>query len=373
MREVSADEYRALASADLNFMQTVDMVQARAAREPGTVVHFLQLDSTTVVALVGQPFPQGSSHYYLYDAFYADPAVLDRTTDLATWCQDHRGLLLEVNPYLILNLRNNDSTVSQSIDLPVVAGARHLGLATHDVDAQKRWQYVVNLSDNYLSTFKGKVRTALKDTARSGVVVRDIGPQDLDEFCEVQAASADRRGFLPRNQAYYTTVMSAFGDKAYGLLAEINTGATISTLRERINSVPIGPDHDDIVAKIERQIGLLDAHSGTVTLHGGFFIETPHETVYLTGGGPTDLMAFNGVYAVVNEAMKRSLSHGVRRFNMMGFFPDFSRSNGLLEFKKQYNGHIEELVGTYVSDLRPIRYFLSRVVSKTLRTLKRGQ
>jgi lipid II:glycine glycyltransferase (peptidoglycan interpeptide bridge formation enzyme) len=82
-------------------------------------------------------------------------------------------------------------------------------------------------------------------------------------------------------------------------------------------------------------------------------------------------MAFNGVYAVVNEAMKRSLAHGVRRFNMMGFFPDFSRNNGLLEFKKQYNGHIEELVGTYVCDLQPLRFFLARAAGKVRRTLAR--
>ena len=57
---------------------------------------------------------------------------------------------------------------------------------------------------------KQKTRYNIRLAERKGVSVRTGGPEDIPQLFRMYAETADRDGFVIRNEAYYRTVWGAF-------------------------------------------------------------------------------------------------------------------------------------------------------------------
>lgn len=100
-----------------------------------------------------------------------------------------------------------------------------------------------------------------------------------------------------------------------------------------------------------------------VVLSASLFVHSPHELVYLLSGSYSQFQSYSGIYLIHRAMIEWALEHDVSWYNMFGITGDFTEDAsdaGVLHFKRQFNGDVEEYVGTY--DI-PLRKHLASVLN----------
>ena len=366
MKELSTAQY-AKQAHPTSFMQTTAMAKLR--EQSGQTVHFFEHQKQFVL-ISGTPFH--ASKYYNYYAWFSDQLSADFIKHLKTWCKNHAGLSLTITPNTPIALRDYHGKIIEKLPFDPAAlksnGLKWQGPVVVAPGTYKQWQYVVNLDQPYAqllqSTFKPKVRHAIATTEKTGIIIQELTPDNLDQFTATLASTADRRHFSARDAKYYQDMLAAFRGDAYGLIAYLDPQKTrklLSAIIKNASKVQFGTE---IGAKAERQLGLIADLEEPTPIYAGFFVDTPRETVYLAGGGPDRFFPFSPVFAVLDRAMRRSASKHIPRFNLYGVDATFDHPTGLLKFKQQFRGFIEQLPGDYVTNLRPLTTISVKATSR---------
>ena len=92
-------------------------------------------------------------------------------------------------------------------------------------------------------------------------------------------------------------------------------------------------------------------------LSGASFITTGKEVVYLSAGSYDKYMHYYGVFAIHWTMIQWALEHGYERYNFYGIsgnFDENSEDYGIYEFKKGFNGVVEEYVGDFILEMNPM-------------------
>ena len=87
-----------------------------------------------------------------------------------------------------------------------------------------------------------------------------------------------------------------------------------------------------------------------ITLSGSMFIMIKPEIIYLSSGNYTEYLHFNSQYLIQWEMIKYGIKNGFKRHNFYGIPADINlhpKDYGIYEFKKGFNGYVEELIGEY--------------------------
>jgi len=357
MKEISAAQY-AKSAHPTSFMQTVEMAKQRQSQ--GQTTHFLQY-SNQFVLLNGTPYPNKLSKYYNYNIWFPDYLSAGFIKNLSNWCKTHHGLSLTITPNTPLTFRDNHGEITKTFNFDQTAFTNNnfkwQGLVVKAPGAYKQWQYIVNLDHPYLEllqSFKSKVRHSIATTKKTGLNIEKLTIKNLETFTETLASTADRRHFSARDDQYYQTMLNAFRDDAYGLIVYLDPAKTRKLLQVTINNSRGIKDGADIAKKAQRQLDLIKDLGAKTPIYAGFFVDTPRETVHLAGGGPDQYSPFSPAYAILDQAMQRSTDKRISRFNLYGVDATFDYPTGLLKFKQQFNGFIEQLPGDYTTTFRPI-------------------
>lgn len=88
----------------------------------------------------------------------------------------------------------------------------------------------------------------------------------------------------------------------------------------------------------------------TITLSGSMFMLIKPEIIYLSSGNYEEYMKFNSQYLIQWELIKYGIENGFKKHNFYGIPENINKhpkDYGIYEFKRGFNGYVEELIGEY--------------------------
>lgn len=297
--------------------------------------------------------------------------------ELKQFITEKDGYILRIDPYLIKQERDiNGDIVEGGIDnRNVITELEKLGFVKSSHDEQIVWAFSLDLkdktADQILKEMKPNTRSRIKKTTEFGVTVRELGVDELDKFKTITESTSERRSFMDKPLHYYEDMYRLFHDKQQirYLLAEINIANYIKKLEteltdthEKIKNTPDSPsnrgkikDMNILIQSLEKR--LIEAKQmyqknkkDVLILSGAMFMTVGDEIIYLFSGTKGEYMMFNGQYAIQWDMIQYGINHGYHKYNFYGISGNFDKHSseyGIYEFKKGFNGYVEETIGEY--------------------------
>ena len=98
-----------------------------------------------------------------------------------------------------------------------------------------RWRYLKDLTGitdekSLLKSYDKRTQWSVKRAASMGVHVRELGEDELQVFADIEQATAERRNFEYRGEAYFRKFKQAYGSKAHFMVAQIHIGEYIADM-----------------------------------------------------------------------------------------------------------------------------------------------
>ena len=113
----------------------------------------------------------------------------------------------------------------------------------------------------------------------------------------------------------------------------------------------------EVLAKREAETLEVQAeHGDEVILAASLFVASPNELTYIVSGAYSQFTSYYGIYLIHREMFEWATANDVKIYNFYGITGDFSdeaSDAGVLHFKRQFSGDVEEYVGTYDLPVRP--------------------
>ena len=103
-----------------------------------------------------------------------------------------------------------------------------------------------------------------------------------------------------------------------------------------------------------------------ITLSGSMFLLIKPEIIYLSSGNYEEYLKFNSQYLIQWELIKYGIKHGFKKHNFYGIPENIDKhpdNYGIYEFKKGFNGYVEELIGEYELPITK-DYYLFKLFNK---------
>lgn len=333
------------------------------------------------------------------------PEVADAfVSGLLTYLKKKRTVLsLRMNPALIRHRYEGDEPGAVT---PEVASfdeivTRHGGRVTarqagdgHDVQMQHI--YVKDLDGmDFPAAVKSMaqpMRTGFNRYGTPGVTVEFLTAEQFPILQELLDHTADRKDmsdFSTSAHRYYQDLMETMPEGVFAPVAVLDVPAYLEGIQTELEDIQakaadletrrealeaegkvLGKKQRNALNELESRRKVLEDRAATaraqqaeagdrIHLAGAFFIAAGNELVYLLSGAYRKYQSYMGVYLIHREMVKWAVEHGITRYNTFGISGDLTenaKDAGVLAFKRQFNGRIEEYAGTY--DL-PVRPFLA--------------
>lgn len=315
---------------------------------------------------------------YLMD-FNDEKLLAFFTDELKKYIKDKKGYILRIDPYLIYKERDIDGNIVENgVDnSKVVENLLKLGFRKVPVESKEQvgWMFSLGLEgkteEEILKEMKPNTRNQIRKTEKFGITVNEISYDELERFQSIMEETGARKGFQVRKLSYFQEMFNLFHDKneVKFFITELNLnnyierlekeikekenkistlsdakyndgqkkGLTneIESLRKRIN------DSREIIKKEGKEV---------ITLSGSMFMLIKPEIIYLSSGNYEEYMKFNSQYLIQWELIKYGIENGFKKHNFYGIPENINKhpkDYGIYEFKRGFNGYVEELIGEY--------------------------
>ena len=103
-----------------------------------------------------------------------------------------------------------------------------------------------------------------------------------------------------------------------------------------------------------------------ITLSGSMFIMMQPEIIYLSSGNYTEYLHFNSQYLIQWEMIKYGIKNKYKKHNFYGIPANINqkpKDYGIYEFKRGFNGYVEELIGEFELPISK-EYYLLKLIHK---------
>ncbi|WP_054952971.1 peptidoglycan bridge formation glycyltransferase FemA/FemB family protein [Flaviflexus massiliensis] len=260
-------------------------------------------------------------------------------------------------------------------------------------DIQARFFYTKDISgmtfQEVTKSVGQVVRTGFNRAGTPGVTVRFLEENEFDILQDILSHTADRSAMQEiSDQAmeFYRGLKRTRPDRVFAPVAVLNCDeylagveaevteleAKIATIDEQEASLQAEGKN---LAKKQRtarneardRLGVLErraeetrehqAKSGNeIILAGSFYIACPNELVYLLSGSYREYQSYYGIYLIHRAMLEWATENEIDRYNtfgITGIFTDEASDAGVLHFKRQFKGNVEEFVGTWDIPVRP--------------------
>ena len=261
-------------------------------------------------------------------------------------------------------------------------------------DIQARFFYTKNIAGmSFADVTKSVgqvVRTGFNRAGTPGVTVRFLEAEEFGILEEILSHTADRsqmQEISNQAMAFYTGLKRARPEQVFAPVAVLNCDdylAGVETesavLREKIAGIDkmeesLAADGKNLAKKqrtarteAQSRLDVLDKRAAETRRHresagneivlaGSLYVACPNELVYLLSGSYRDYQSYYGIYLIHRAMLEWAVKNGVDRYNTFGITGDFSEDAsdaGVLHFKRQFKGDVEELVGTWEAPVRPL-------------------
>ncbi len=314
------------------------------------------------------------------------------TKEITKYIKKRRGYILRIDPYIINKERDrNGDIVESGIDnKQVVNYLKKIGfkkVPTKD-NEQVSWMFSLDLSDkteeDILNEMKSNTRNIIHKAEKSGIKIKEISYDELPKFNNILKETAKRKNFKSRNKDYYEDMYKLFSPKneVKYYISELNINDYVEyleqELQEKYNKLNTNNIKQTRKCELEKDIETLKkkiieakdikkkTNSDIITLSGSMFMLIHPEIIYLSSGNYEEYMKFNSQYLLQWELIKYGIRNGFKKHNFYGIPENINEhpdNYGIYEFKKGFNGVVEELIGEYELPIN-IYYYLFKFVHK---------
>ena len=301
------------------------------------------------------------------------------TNELKKYIKEKNGYIFRVDPYLIYRQRNIDGDIEEDGEdnRDVVDELKSLGFKKVPIEDTEQviWMFSLDLDgkteEQILKEMKPNTRNQIKKTEKFGITVNEIGYDELDRFQSIMEETSKRKGFSNRKLSYYQEMYNLFHDKEEikYYITELNLKSYVEGLEKekeekvnKLNSLSDAKYNDGEKKNLNNEIASFDKRieeskeimkntgKDIITLSGSMFMLIQPEVIYLSSGNYEEYMKFNSQYLIQWELIKYGIEHGFKKHNFYGIpanINEHPKDYGIYEFKRGFNGYVEELIGEY--------------------------
>lgn len=315
------------------------------------------------------------------------------TNQVKKYIKKAGGYSLRIDPYVSLVERDTDGNeVKGGYDHRfILATLKKLGYQRLEKPEQVEWMYVLDLegktSDDILKNMKANTRNLIRKAEKSCILLQELSREELPEFFKVIKETGERKNFPVRSLAYFEGMYDVFAprkevkylvaklqvDRYLASLEQekIDLGEKLFHLSDHVHNNGKREEYRRSIQTLEKRIQeareLLTSCGSEITLAASMFLLVQPELVYLWSGNYKEYLKFNGQYLIQWEMIQHAIQHGYKRYNFYGISGTFDKSDpyyGVYDFKRGFNGHVEQLIGEYVLPVDPVFYRLFRFIHK---------
>lgn len=301
------------------------------------------------------------------------------TKELKNYLIDKKGYVLRIDPYIIFKERDIDGNIVEKGEdnSEIVNNLLKLGYKKLSIEEKEQvgWMFSLNLEgkteEQILKEMKANTRNQIHKTEKFGITVNEINYDELERFQNIMEETGARKGFAVRKLSYFQEMYKLFHDKneVKFFITEINLKKYINGLEkekkekeEKIDSLTEAKYNDGQKKGLNLQIEAINKRikesneiiekvgKDTITLSGSMFMLIKPEIIYLSSGNYEEYMKFNSQYLIQWELIKYGIENGFKKHNFYGIpenINEHPKDYGIYEFKRGFNGYVEELIGEY--------------------------
>lgn len=291
---------------------------------------------------------------------------------------------LSIHPYLA-NLIRNEKLENIEVDIAsdVLEVFETLGFE-HSLDLEQ--SLVVNQmfvksierfasSDEIHAAFSPSLKRDLKKFTDMNVKTEELDEHQLDQFYDILSRTAERKGFSVHPLVYFQNLKKCFGESAKFMLAYLDCPAylayldkNIQSFEAKIQALKEGPqkkrtkgqiaDAEDQLRSYYKRLEQFKSYqikTDKLPLSAYLFMDYGPEIVSFYGGNDEAYLNFGGAVLLHWEMIKYAKSKSKKRFNFYGTIETEAASSGKgnFNFKRQFGGQLETLVGSFDKTLNP--------------------
>ena len=299
--------------------------------------------------------------------------------EIKKFVKGKRGYILRIDPYVIYKQRDIDGNIVDGGEDHSNVVEHLLSLGFRKVDTahkeQVGWMFSLDLDgkseEEILKEMKPNTRNIIRKTEKFGITVNEIGYDELDRFQSIMEETGARKCFSVRKLSYFQKMYELFHDKGEVkfFITEMDLKSYIERLEkekkekeEKLNSLSDAKYNDGQKKNLNNEIESInkrlkessdirkEAGKDVITLSGSMFMLIKPEVIYLSSGNYEEYMKFNSQYLIQWELIKYGIKNGFKKHNFYGIPEDINthpKDYGIYEFKRGFNGYVEELIGEY--------------------------
>ena len=316
------------------------------------------------------------------------------------FAKSKNGYILRIDPYVIYKQRdiNGDIVEGGEDNHHVVEHLQSLGfkkVKTENME-QVGWMFSLGLEGKtekqILKEMKPNTRNTIRKAEKLGITMTELSYDELDRFQNIMEETGERKNFAVRNVEYFQNMYNLFHDsnevKYY--VTELNLKEYLKRLNDEIKEKEeklsnlgdakyndgqrknITGEIDSLKKRIDDAKEIMEkTNKDIITLSGSMFILIEPEIIYLSSGYYEEYMRFNSQYLIQWELIKYGIKNNFKKHNFYGIpanINEHPKDYGIYEFKKGFNGYVEELIGEFELPLKKEYYLI-----KLLKKLKGGK
>ena len=308
---------------------------------------------------------------YLID--FNDKELVDFfTNELKKYIKEKNGYVLRIDPYVIYKERDIDGNIveggvdnSKIVDNLLSLGFKKVSISNTE---QVSWMFSLNLEgkdeDTILKEMQSSTRNKIRKAEKYGITLKELSYDGLDSFQNIMEETSKRKGFSNRKIDYYQNMYNLYKDKVKYLLAELDlveyTKKLEIELKEKekklskLDDVKNEKEKNNLSLEIDsinkRIIEAKEIGKDKIELSCAMFILIKPEIIFLAGGNLEEYMKYDAQYILQWEMIKYGINNGYKKHNFYGIPANINthpKDYGIYEFKRRFNGYVEELIGEY--------------------------
>ena len=331
---------------------------------------------------------------YLFDM--KNKELLDFfTNEIKKYIKEKNGYVFRIDPYVIFKERDIDGNIVEDgvNNEDIVNNLYSLGFkrVKEENMEQVGWMFSLDLEgkteDQIMKEMKPNTRNTIRKAEKFGITVNEIGYDELDRFQSIMEETSKRKGFSNRKLSYYQEMYNLFHDteEIKYFITEMNLKEYIERLENekvekenKLNSLSDAKYNDGAKKNLNNEIESINKRvreskeiiestgKDIITLSGSMFMLIQPEIIYLSSGNYEEYMRYNSQYLIQWELIKYGIKNGFKKHNFYGIpanINEHPKDYGIYEFKRGFNGYVEELIGEYELPISKI-YYLMKLIHK---------
>ena len=315
--------------------------------------------------------------------------------EIKNFVKNHRGYIFRMDPYVIYKERDIDGNI-------VEGGVDHSKLVSYLLDfgfkkvaiadmEQVGWMFSLPLEgktkEQILKEMKPNTRNTIRKTEKIGITVKELGYDELERFQNIMIETGARKNFSVRSVDYYKKMYELFHEK--GEVKYYVTELDLvqyqkkleddkQTALDKLSKLSDAKYNEGQKKNLENEIHSYEKriqeaeeirkekNTDVIILSGSMFMIIQPEIIYLSSGNYEEFMKFNSQYLLQWMMIQYGIEHGFKKHNFYGIpanINEHPKDYGIYEFKRGFNGIVEELIGEFELPIT-WHYYLMKLIHK---------